>query len=155
MLNCHWWLPVLNDPDGPAGELAGRFALAPVPGGSGILGVWLWAIPRAAEARAAAWRFISFIASAAEDRARVAAGSAPVRVSTLADPTLGEVGGGPAYRRAVAAILAGGRPLVEGREAEAAIGAIGEHVHAAVTGRLGVDAAIAGAAAAVDAVLER
>ena len=48
MINCHWWVPVLNDPNGPAGELAGKFGLAPVPGGAGILGVWYWAIPAAA-----------------------------------------------------------------------------------------------------------
>ena len=45
MLSYNWMLPTLNNPDGAAGDLAGRFALTEVPGGKSVLGASYSAIP--------------------------------------------------------------------------------------------------------------
>ncbi len=153
MINCHWWVPVLNDPNGPAGDLAGKFGLAPVPGGAGILGVWYWAIPAAARQVDEAWTFISWIASKAANAERVGRGGSPVRTSTMRDPRVWEHGYGRDYYEAVGAIHQGARPLISGPNAEEAIRRIGEAVHATVTGQAGVDDAVSGAAADVAELL--
>ena len=149
MINCHWWVPVLNDPNGPAGELAGKFGLAPVPGGAGILGVWYWAIPAAASQVDEAWTFIRWIASKAANAERVSRGGSPVRTSTMTNPRVWERGYGRDYYEAVDAIHQRARPLISGPNAEEAIRRIGEAVHATVTGQAGVDDAVSGAAADV------
>ena len=149
MINCHWWVPVLNDPNGPAGELAGKFGLAPVPGGAGILGVWYWAIPAAASRVDEAWTFIRWIASKAANAERVSRGGSPVRTSTMTNPRVWERGYGRDYYEAVDAIHQRARPLISGPNAEEAIRRIGEAVHATVTGQAGVDDAVSGAAADV------
>ncbi|MGH3073582.1 MAG: ABC transporter substrate-binding protein [Gaiellales bacterium] len=146
MINCHWWVPVLNDPNGPAGELAGKFGLAPVPGGAGILGVWYWAIPAAASQVDHAWAFIRWIASKAANTERVGRGGSPVRTSTMTDPRVWERGYGREYYEAVNAIHQGARPLVSGPNAEEAIRSLGEAVHGTITGQIGVDDAVTGAA---------
>jgi multiple sugar transport system substrate-binding protein len=155
MINCHWWVPVLNDPQGPAGDLAGKFGLAPVPGGAGILGVWYWAIPAAAAQVDEAWTFIRWIASKAANAERVGRGGSPVRTSTMADPRVWERGYGRDYYEAVSAIHQRARPLVSGPNAEEAIRRIGEAVHATVTGRAGVNNAVSEAAADVAELLGR
>ena len=153
MINCHWWVPVLNDPQGPAGELAGKFGLAPVPGGAGILGVWYWAIPAAASQVDEAWAFIRWIASKAANVERVGRGGSPVRTSTMTDPRVWERGYGRAYYEAVEAIHQRARPLVSGPNAEEAIRRLGEAVHATVTGQAGVNDAVSEAAADVAELL--
>lgn len=155
MINCHWWLPVLNDPDGKAGELAGRFGLAEIPGGVGILGVWYWAIPRAVEdAQAeAAWRFITWIASKSANSERVARGGSPVRTSTIADPDVWRRGYGREYYDAVARMHARARPLLQGSNAEEATRVIGAAVHDVATGDREVDAALEEASVRVGGLL--
>ena len=153
MINCHWWVPVLNDPNGPAGELAGKFGLAPVPGGAGILGVWYWAIPAAASQVDQAWTFIRWIASKAANAERVGRGGSPVRMSTMTDPRVWERGYGREYYEAVNAIHQGARPLVSGPNAEDAIRRIGEAVHGTITGQIGVDDAVTRAARQVAELL--
>ena len=153
MIKCQWWVPVLNDPNGPAGELAGKFGLAPVPGGAGILGVWYWAIPAAASQVDQAWTFIRWIASKAANAERVGRGGSPVRMSTMTDPRVWERGYGREYYEAVNAIHQGARPLVSGPNAEDAIRRIGEAVHGTITGQIGVDDAVTRAARQVDELL--
>lgn len=155
MVNCHWWLPVLNDPAGMAGELAGRFALAEIPGGVGILGVWYWAIPRSADpAQAeAAWTFIAWIASRQANGERVARGGSPVRASTMADPEVWRRGSGRAYYETIERMHRAARPLMHGANAEQATLAIGQAVHDVVAGARGVDQAISEAGAEVATLL--
>jgi ABC-type glycerol-3-phosphate transport system substrate-binding protein len=157
MINCHWWLPVLNAPDGPAGELAGRYRLAEIPGGTGILGVWYWAIPAAANpAQAeAAWTFISWIASRAANVERVARGGSPVRTSTMRDPQVWERAFGRDYYETVGRMHESARPLMHGANAEEATRVIGAAVHDVVTGARDVDTAVTQAAAGVAELLGR
>jgi ABC-type glycerol-3-phosphate transport system substrate-binding protein len=156
MVNCHWWLPVLNDPAGKAGELAGRFRLAEIPGGVGILGVWYWAIPRAVDAvqADAAWRFIAWIASRRANAERVARGGSPVRTSTMADPEVWRRGYGREYYEAVERMHRSARPLMQGANAEEATRVIGAAVHDVVAERRDVDSAVREAGLRVAELLE-
>jgi multiple sugar transport system substrate-binding protein len=144
-INCNWAVPWLSSRAGPAPELAGRFALAPIPGGASVLGVWFWAIPANARDKEAAWAFVSWIA--ASERRRVARGGAPVSRGALTDPGAWAEGLDPdAYYRPFDALHAGARPLVAGPNAEDVIVAVGQELHPAVAGTLGVDEAVARAA---------
>lgn len=155
MINCHWWLPVLNDPDGKAGELAGRFRLAEIPGGVGILGVWYWAIPRAVDDAQveAAWRFISWIASSAANAERVARGGSPVRTSTMADAEVWRRGYGREYYEVVERMHRTARPLMQGANAEEATRVIGAAVHNVAAGKRDVDATLSAASVRVAELL--
>jgi multiple sugar transport system substrate-binding protein len=155
MVNCHWWLPVLNDPSGSAGELAGRFRLAEIPGGVGILGVWFWAIPRAVDdlQADAAWRFIAWIASKAANVERVARGGSPVRTSTMTDREVWGRGFGQAYYETVERMHRTARPLLQGANAEEATKVIGAAVHDVAAGERGVEEALAAAGESVAELL--
>jgi ABC-type glycerol-3-phosphate transport system substrate-binding protein len=151
-VNCNWAVPWLNSRQGPAPELAGRFALAPVPGGASVLGVWYWAIPTNARDKETAWAFIAWIA--ANERERVARGGAPVAAAALTDPAAWADGLDPdAYYRPFDALHAGARPLVAGPNAEEVIVAVGQELHPAVAGAAGVDEAVGRAARRAEALL--
>jgi multiple sugar transport system substrate-binding protein len=151
-VNCNWAVPWLNSRGGPAPDLAGRFALAPIPGGASVLGVWYWAIPANARDKQAAWTFIAWIA--ANERDRVARGGAPVSRALLTDPAAWADGLDPgAYYRPFDALHAGARPLVVGPAAEEVIVAVGEELHPAVAGTIGVDEAVTRAARRAEALL--
>jgi multiple sugar transport system substrate-binding protein len=151
-VNCNWAVPWLNSRGGPAPDLAGRFALAPIPGGASVLGAWYWAIPANARDKQAAWTFIAWIA--ANERERVAGGGAPVSRAPLTDPAAWADGLDPgAYYRPFDALHAGARPLVVGPAAEEVIVAVGEELHPAVAGTVGVDEAVTRAARRAEALL--
>jgi multiple sugar transport system substrate-binding protein len=151
-VNCNWAVPWLNSRGGPAPDLAGRFALAPIPGGASVLGVWYWAIPANARDKQAAWTFIAWIA--ANERDRIARGGAPVSRALLTDPAAWADGLDPgAYYRPFDALHAGARPLVVGPAAEEVIVAVGEELHPAVVGTIGVDEAVTRAARRAEALL--
>jgi multiple sugar transport system substrate-binding protein len=155
MISYNWMLPTLNNPDGPAGELADSFALAEVPGGRSVLGAWYWSIPANSTQKDAAWAFISWIASPEHDKERVIAGGAPVRSSVMNDAEVWEQGYGEAYYTTVLAILEDAAPLADGPNAEEMIQVIGEELNAAVAGQKTVDEAIAAAAQRAEEVLSK
>ena len=137
---------------GAAPELAGRFALAPIPGGASVLGVWYWAIPANARDKEAAWAFISWIA--ANERDRVARGGAPVGGGVLTNPAAWADGLDPgAYYQPLDALHASARPLVVGQNAEDVVAAVGEELHPAVAGSISVDEAVTRAARRAEALL--
>lgn len=155
MISYNWMLPTLNNPNGPAGELAGKFGVAEVPGGKAVLGAWYWAIPANSKHKDAAWAFISWIASPGRDKERVIAGGAPVRQSVMLDPDVWKQGFGEDYYRTVLAILEDAEPLADGPNAEEMIQVVGEELNAAVAGQKPVDEAIAAAASRAKEVLGR
>lgn len=153
MISYNWMLPTLNNPEGPAGDLAGKFGVAEVPGGKAVLGAWFWAIPANSQQKEAAWAFISWITSPQHDKERVIAGGAPVRESVMSDPEVWAQGFGEDYYRTVQAILEDAEPLADGPNAEEAIQVVGEELNAAVAGQKSVDEAIAAAASRMREVL--
>lgn len=155
MISYNWMLPTLNNPDGPAGELAGSFEVAEVPGGKAALGAWSWAIASNTAAPDAAWEFISWVTSPETAKQRVIAGGAPVRMSVLSDPEVWEQGYGQHYYETVAAILEDAEPLASGPNAEEVIEVVGTHLNAAIAGQETVDEAISRAATEAQEVFDR
>ncbi len=155
MLSYNWMLPTLNNPEGPAGALAGRFQLYEVPGGKAVLGAWHWAIPHNTPHKDAAWTFVSWITSKAVDKERVIMGGAPVRVSVMTDPEVWEKGYGERYYRTVLAILEDAEPLAVGERAEEIIEIVGTELNAAVAGEKSAEQALRDAADRVRRLLGR
>lgn len=154
MLSYNWMLPTLNNPDGPAGDLAGNFRLYEVPGGKAVLGAWHWAIPANAANKDASWEFIRWLTSPEIDTQRVILGGAPTRTSVVLDETVWEEGFGEEYYTTVLSILEDAEPLAWGDHAEELIEVVGTELNAAVAGEKAPEEALADAAEAVRAVLE-
>lgn len=145
MISYNWMLPTLNDPDGPAGDLAGEYGLAEVPGGRAVLGAWYWSIPANSTNKDAAWTFVRWITSPQQDIERVSMGGAPVRNSVMESERVWEKGFGEDYYRTVQGILEDSAPLADGPRAEEMIQAVGTELNAAVAGQKSVDEAITAA----------
>ncbi len=153
MMSYNWMLPTLNNPQGPAGNLAGKFALYEVPGGKAVLGAWHWAIPRNAPNKDASWRFISWVTSKQVEKQRVILGGAPVRVSAMKDPEVWQKGFGQSYYETVLKILEDAEPLARGPKAEEIIQVVGTELNAAVAGEKTAEQALKDAAAQVRRIL--
>ncbi len=153
MISYNWMLPTLNNPKGPAGDLAGKFALYPVPGGKAVLGAWHWAIPHNTKNKDAAWEFISWLTSKAVDKKRVIMGGAPTRVSVMMDPEVWEKGYGRQYYETVLKILQNAEPLARGPKAEQIIQEVGTELNAAVAGEKTAEQALQDAADKVRKIL--
>ncbi|ABL83183.1 MULTISPECIES: sugar ABC transporter substrate-binding protein [unclassified Nocardioides] len=145
MVSYNWMLPTLNADDSPAGDLAGKFALATMPGGKQVLGSWSWAIPSNSETDDADWAFISWLTSADGEKQRVEAGGAPVRQSVLTDPQVAAQGFGADYYATVGDILANSAPLCQGANCDEMIQAVGTELSAAVSGQKSVADALSAA----------
>lgn len=145
MVSYNWMLPTLNDPGGPAGDLAGDFSLATMPGGKQVLGSWSWAIPSNSEVADADWAFISWLTSKAGEEQRVIAGGAPVRTSVLTDPEVASQGPGEVYYQVVSDILDSSEPLCQGENCDEMIQAVGTEINAAVAGTKDAEDALADA----------
>lgn len=155
MISYNWMLPALNNPEGQAGELAGKFALYPVPGGKAVLGAWYWAISKNTPNPDAAWKYISWLTSPAIDKLRVEKGGAPVRASTMQDPEVWEKGYGESYYTTVYEILSNCEPLARGVHADEISNEVGTFLNAAVAGEMTVDEALAGIEAKVKEILAK
>lgn len=86
MVSYWWMLPQIdNAKDCPA--VAGKLALAVMPGEHGESGGWGWGIPNnvSAEDKAAAWAFIQWVQSPETAKARALQGHAPVQSATFLD----------------------------------------------------------------------
>ncbi len=155
MLSYNWMLPTLNKPDGPAGDLAGKFQLYEVPGGKAVLGAWHWAIPKNSENADAAWKFISWLTSPEVDKERVIMGGAPIRTSVLQDKEVWEKGFGEQYYTTVLKILEDAEPLATGDHAEEIIETVGTELNAAVAGQKAPKQALDDAAKQVEEIMNR
>lgn len=148
MVSYNWNLPALNTPD--AGDQAGNFKLATMPGGKQVLGSWSWAIPSNSAESDAAWAFVSWLTSKDVDVQRVIAGGAAVRESTLQNESVLAEGFGADYYDAIIAILSNAAPLSSGPGGEEMIQAVGTELSEAVAGTKSVEDALADANAAIN-----
>lgn len=155
MISYNWMLPTLNNPEGQAGDLAGSFEVAEVPGGKAALGSWSWAIAGNSASPDAAWEFISWVTSPETAKQRVIAGGAPTRMSVLDDEEVWEQGYGQHYYETVASILEDAEPLASGPNAEEVITVVGTQLNAAVAGEASVDEAITAAAEEAQQVFDQ
>ncbi len=150
MISYNWNLPALNQPG--SGPLAGKFKLAPIPGGKAVLGSWSWAIPTNSGASDAAWAFASWITAKPHDVERTEKGGAAIRQSTLANPAVLASTYGADYYNTVKQILANSSPLSQGSSGEEMIQAVGTELSEAVAGTKSVDDALAAAQAAAQKI---
>jgi multiple sugar transport system substrate-binding protein len=150
MISYNWNLPALNQPG--SGPLAGKFKLAPIPGGKAVLGSWSWAIPTNSGASDAAWAFASWITAKPHDVERTEKGGAAIRQSTLANPAVLASTFGADYYNTVKQILANSSPLSQGPSGEEMIQAVGTELNEAVAGTKSVDDALAAAQAAAQKI---
>ncbi len=155
MISYNWMLPTLNKPGGPAGDLAGKFALYEVPGGKAVLGAWHWAIPHNTPNKDAAWAFVSWLTSKVVDKQRVIMGGAPTRVSVMTDPEVWEKGFGKGYYETVLKILEDAEPLARGPHAEEIINEVGTYLNSAVAGEMSVAEALKAAAEKTREIIAR
>lgn len=155
MISYNWMLPTLNADDGPAGDLAGDFEVAEVPGGKAVLGAWHWSIAANTEEADAAWTFIEWLTKPETDKQRVIAGGAPTRMSVMQDEEVWDEGFGEHYYTTVADILTDAEPLASGPNAEEVIEAVGTRLNAAVAGEMSVDEAITVAAQEAEEAFDR
>lgn len=146
MLSYNWMLPTVNDPEGPAGDLAGDFALAEVPGGNPVLGAWYWAIPSNTENKDSAWEFIHWITDYDQDLERVLLGGGPTRLSVIEEASKNDDGFGESYYNTVSKLIENGKPLANGPNSEEMIQAVGTELSEAISGSKSVDQAITDAA---------
>jgi ABC-type glycerol-3-phosphate transport system substrate-binding protein len=153
MISYNWMLPTLNDSGGPAGDLAGNFDVAEVPGGEAVLGAWYWSIPANSANKEAAWSFVNWITNPEQAVERVSMGGAPVRNSVMENEQVWEQGFGESYYKTVQSILQDSAPLADGPSAEEMIQAVGTELNAAAAGEKGVDQAITQAATQAQEIL--
>jgi multiple sugar transport system substrate-binding protein len=142
MLSYNWMLPTLNQKGGPAGELAGKFGLAKVPGGKSVLGAWYWSIPANSKSKDQVWKFIQWISSPEQEVKRVIAGGAPVRNSAMDNSQVQEKGYGADYYKTVKEILNHSAPLANGANAEEMIQNVGMVLSEALAEQKSIDKAI-------------
>lgn len=154
MISYNWMLPTLNNPDGPAGDLAGNFEMYEVPGGQAVLGAWHWGIPANAANPDASWTFIEWITSPEIAKERVIMGGAPVRESVTNDSEVWEEGFGEGYYTTVLNILEDAKPLATGLSAEEIIEIVGTELNSAVAGEKSVEDALSDAASEVTEAIE-
>ncbi len=150
MISYNWNLPALNAPG--SGPSAGKYKLAPIPGGKQVLGSWSWAIPANSGASDAAWAFASWITSKPHDVARTEKGGAVIRQSTVKDPAVLNGPLGADYYKTVEQILGNASPLSQGPSGEEMIQAVGTELNEAVAGTKSVDDALAAAQAAAEKI---
>jgi ABC-type glycerol-3-phosphate transport system substrate-binding protein len=150
MISYNWNLPALNAPG--SGPSAGKYKLAPIPGGKQVLGSWSWAIPANSGAPDAAWAFASWLTSKPHDVERTEKGGAAIRQSTLKDPAVLNGPLGSDYYKTVEQMLANAAPLSQGPSGEEMIQAVGTELNEAVAGTKSVDDALAAAQAAAEKI---
>jgi multiple sugar transport system substrate-binding protein len=139
MISYNWMLPTLNAKGGQSGDLAGKFALYPVPGGKAVLGAWYWAIPQNCANKDAAWKFIAWLTSPEIDKRRTAMGGAVSRVSSAQDPTVWAQGYGETYYKTVDTILSNSEPLARGVHADEISVEVGNLLNTIVSGVMTID----------------
>ncbi|MBJ7338532.1 sugar ABC transporter substrate-binding protein [Mycolicibacterium sp.] len=150
MISYNWNLPALNEPG--SGPSAGKFKLAPIPGGKQVLGSWSWAIPTNSGSSDAAWAFASWLTSKVHDVQRTEKGGAAIRQSTLQDPAVLKGPLGADYYKTVEQMLGNAAPLSQGPSGEEMIQAVGTELNEAVAGTKSVDDALAAAQAAAEKI---
>jgi len=150
MISYNWNLPALNAPG--SGPSAGKYKLAPIPGGKQVLGSWSWAIPANSGASDAAWAFASWITSKPHDVARTEKGGAVIRQSTVKDPAVLNGPLGADYYKTVEQILGNASPLSQGPSGEEMIQAVGTELNEAVAGTKSVDDSLSAAPATAEKI---
>ena len=103
----YWWMLPQLDSKEKCPNVAGKVALAVMPGGHGESGGWGWAIPKneSPELQEAAWKFISWVQGEKISIARGLEGHAPVRSDTYENKDV--LAKYPFYKQALDVVASG------------------------------------------------
>jgi ABC-type glycerol-3-phosphate transport system substrate-binding protein len=103
----YWWMLPQLDSKEKCPNVAGKVALAVMPGGHGESGGWGWAIPKneSPELQDAAWKFISWVQGEKISIARALEGHAPVRSDTYENKDV--LAKFPFYKQALDVVASG------------------------------------------------
>ncbi|MEA4882342.1 MAG: extracellular solute-binding protein [Clostridia bacterium] len=147
MISYNWMLPQLNDPS--KSKVAGKVAIAAMPGGIGLNGGWGWAIAHNGTRKEEAWRFIKWVESQETARKRALLGGAPTKRSMFTDKEV--VRNYPWYPQ-VLDILENARPVPEFQYSAQMIEVMGRELSLAASGQKEIKAALDSAAKELDAL---
>ncbi|MGE5553328.1 MAG: extracellular solute-binding protein [Betaproteobacteria bacterium] len=137
MISYNWMLPQLDDPS--KSKVAGKVALAPMPGGIGLNGGWGWGIAHNSAHKEEAWKFIKWVESASMAKRRALAGGAPTRADIFKDKEV--VAKYPWYPQTLA-LLEKARPVPEFQFSAQMIEILGRELSLAASGEKRVNAAL-------------
>ncbi len=141
----NWMLAQLNDPT--KSKVAGKVALAPMPGGVGLNGGWGWAIPKNSQHKEEAWEFIKWVESFDIAKRRALMGGAPTRFDVFTDEEV--VKKYPWYPK-VMWLLMQAKPVPEFQYSAQMIEVVGRELSLAATGKKSVKKALDTAAKELD-----
>lgn len=148
----YWWmLPQLDDAK-QCPKVAGKVALAPMPGGAGVNGGWGWAIPKNSRNKEAAWKFISWVESKEIVKKRALMGHAPTRKDAFQDPEV--LRKYPYYRQAEAIIAKARKVPIFAYTAEME-DVVGREISLAAAGQKAVKQALQDAAKGLEGLLRK
>ena len=150
----YWWMLAQIDDGAKCPNVAGKLALAVMPGGHGESGGWGWAIPKneSPEEQDAAWKFIEWVQGPKISIARAMQGHAPVRSDVYEDP--GVLARYPYYRQAQAIVSSGEAFPVFAYTAQYEY-LLGRELSLAASGDLKPDEALNAAAEALDDLMKK
>ncbi len=147
MISYNWMLPQLNDPS--KSKVAGKVAIAAMPGGIGLNGGWGWAIAHNGAHKEEAWQFIKWVESQEIARKRALLGGAPTKRSMFTDKEV--VKSYPWYPQ-VLEILENARAVPEFQYSAQMIEVMGRELSLAASGQKEIKAALNSAAKELDAL---
>ncbi|HID15763.1 MAG TPA: extracellular solute-binding protein, partial [Candidatus Atribacteria bacterium] len=137
MITYNWMLAQLDDPN--FSKVAGKVALAPMPGGIGLNGGWGWAIPKNSTHKKEAWEFIKWVESFEIAKKRALLGGAPTRKDIFSDKDV--IAKYPWYKD-VEKLLAQAKPVPEFQYSAQMIEVTGRELSLACAGQKDVKKAL-------------
>jgi ABC-type glycerol-3-phosphate transport system substrate-binding protein len=150
----YWWmLPQVDDAQ-KCPAVAGKVALAVMPGGHGESGGWGWGIPKneSPALQQAAWTFISWVQSKKVEIARALQGHAPVRSDVFENQ---EVLAKYPYYKTAEAVVASGEAFPVFAYSAQYEDVLGTQLSLAAAGQTDIDAAVKAAASGLDSLLKK
>ena len=141
MISYNWMVAQLNDPE--KSKVAGKVAIAPMPGKDSLAGGWGWAIPRNTPHKEEAWKFIKWVESFEIAKKRALMGGAPMRADVLTDP---EVIKKYPWYLTVKEILTSSKPVPEFQFSTQMVEVVGRELSLAASGEKEIKAALEDAA---------
>lgn len=148
----YWWMLPQLDNAQQCPKVAGKVALAPMPGGKGVNGGWGWAIPKNSAQKDAAWQFIAWVESPEIVLKRALAGNAPTRKDVFQNA---EVLRKYPYYKEAQAIIAGAQKVPIFAYTAEMEDVVGREISLVAGGQKGIAAALQDAARGLEALLRK
>jgi multiple sugar transport system substrate-binding protein len=150
----YWWMLPQVDDAKKCPAVAGKVAVAVMPGGHGESGGWGWGIPKneSPELQDAAWKFVQWVQSKKIAVARALEGHAPVRSDVYETP---EVLAKYPYYKGAEDVVATGKPFPVFAYSAQYEDVLGTQLSLAAAGQTSVDAAVKASADGLEGLLKK